>query len=101
MIDDKGTVEEAWLAGDALLRIRQQLPHGAWLPARKERAFSIYQERFADFSDLTFLFVGNFDVEQMVEWLQISLGNLPSLHRVETWQHVLEHYTAKEGEFYT
>ena len=53
-----------------------------------ERAFSIYQERFADFSDFTFIFVGNFDVEQMVEWSQIYLGNLPSLHRVETWQDV-------------
>ena len=53
-----------------------------------ERAFSIYQERFADFSDFTFLFVGNFDVERMVAWSQIYLGNLPSLHRVETWQDV-------------
>jgi len=31
------TVEEAWLAGDALLRIKQQLPHGAWTPALEER----------------------------------------------------------------
>ena len=53
-----------------------------------ERAFSIYQERFADFSDFTFIFVGNFDVERMVAWSQIYLGNLPSLHRVETWQDV-------------
>ena len=52
------------------------------------RAFSIYQERFADFSDFTFLFVGNFDVEQMVEWSQRYLGNLPSSNRVETWQDV-------------
>ena len=34
------TVEEARLAGDALLRIRQQLPHGAWLPAPKERGIA-------------------------------------------------------------
>ena len=34
------TVEEAWLAGDALLRIRQQLPHGAWTPALRERGIS-------------------------------------------------------------
>ena len=34
------TGEEAWLAGDALLRIRQQLPHGAWLPALKERGIA-------------------------------------------------------------
>ena len=52
------------------------------------RAFSIYQERFADFSDFTFLFVGNFDVKQMVDWSQRYLGNLPSSNRVETWQDV-------------
>ncbi len=51
----------------------------------KERAFAIYQERFGDFSDFTFVFVGHFDIEQMVEWSQIYLGNLPSSGRVETW----------------
>ncbi|MDE0632901.1 MAG: insulinase family protein [Caldilineaceae bacterium] len=50
-----------------------------------ERAFAIYQERFADFSDFTFIFVGNFDLEQMVDWSQRYLGNLPSLDRAETW----------------
>ena len=50
-----------------------------------ERAFSIYQERFADFSDFTFVFVGNFDLVQMVEWAQIYLGNLPSTGRTESW----------------
>ena len=34
------TVEAAWLAGDALLRIKEQLPHGAWTPALKERGIS-------------------------------------------------------------
>ena len=34
------TVEEAWLAGDALLRIKEQLPHGAWTPALKERGIA-------------------------------------------------------------
>ena len=53
-----------------------------------ERAFAIYQERFADFSDFTFIFVGNFDVEQMVDWSQRYLGNLPSLNRSETWKDV-------------
>ena len=33
------TVEEAWLAGDALFRIRPP-PHGAWLPSRQERAIA-------------------------------------------------------------
>ena len=53
-----------------------------------ERAFAIYQERFADFSDFTFVFVGNFDLEQMVDWSQRYLGNLPSQGREETWQDV-------------
>ncbi|MDE0198343.1 MAG: insulinase family protein [Caldilineaceae bacterium] len=53
-----------------------------------ERAFAIYQERFADFSDFTFVFVGNFELEQMVDWSQRYLGNLPSLGRSETWQDV-------------
>lgn len=34
------TVEEAWLAGDALMRIKEQLPHGAWTPALKERGIA-------------------------------------------------------------
>jgi len=92
----------------AFLRNRATQPNAAWQDAftaarygstiRKEvlplaeiealdldRAFAIYQERFADFSDFTFVFVGNFDVEQMVEWSQVYLGNLPSTGRVETW----------------
>ncbi len=35
------TVEEAWLAGDALLRIKEQLPHGAWTPALRERGIPV------------------------------------------------------------
>ena len=34
------TVEEAWLAGDALLRIKEQLPHGAWTPALEDRGIA-------------------------------------------------------------
>ena len=36
------TVEEAWLAGDALLRIKQQLPHGTWTPALADRGISVH-----------------------------------------------------------
>ena len=39
------TVEEAWLAGDSLLRIKQQLPHGAWTPALEERGIHPRQAR--------------------------------------------------------
>ena len=34
------TVENACLAVDALLRIKEQLPHGAWTAALKERGIS-------------------------------------------------------------
>ena len=34
------TVEEAWLAGDALLRIKDQLPHGGWRTGLEERGIS-------------------------------------------------------------
>ncbi len=55
----------------------------------RERALAIYQDRFGDFSDFTFVFVGHMDIEQMVEWSQIYLGNLPSTNRVESWVDVL------------
>ena len=34
------TVEEAWLAGDALMRIRDQLPHGGWRAGLEERGIT-------------------------------------------------------------
>ncbi|MDE0077269.1 MAG: hypothetical protein OXO50_07105 [Caldilineaceae bacterium] len=39
------TVEEAWHAGDALTRIKEQLPHGAWTPALKERGIAVRSVR--------------------------------------------------------
>ncbi|NJK54147.1 MAG: insulinase family protein, partial [Leptolyngbyaceae cyanobacterium SU_3_3] len=53
-----------------------------------ERAFAIYQERFADTSDFTFVFVGSFEEEQIKSLAQIYLGNLPAGDRVESWSDV-------------
>ena len=39
------TVEEAWLAGDALMRIKEQLPHGEWTPALEERGIAVRSAR--------------------------------------------------------
>lgn len=39
------TVEEAWPAGDALMRIKEQLSHGAWTPALKERGIAVRSAR--------------------------------------------------------
>jgi len=43
-----------------------------------ERAFEIYKERFANPADFIFVFVGNFDEELMLEYLQLYLGSLPT-----------------------
>lgn len=64
------------------------LPLEAFETLDLDRALAIYQDRFADFSDFTFIFVGNFDVAQMIEWSQIYLGNLPATGRTETWRDV-------------
>lgn len=49
-----------------------------------DRAFEIYKERFADASDFTFVFVGNFDAEKIKPMLELYLGSLPSLNRNES-----------------
>jgi zinc protease len=54
----------------------------------RERAYELYRERFADFSDFTFTFVGNFDPAELKRLAQIYLGNLPSTGRTETWRDV-------------
>ncbi len=51
-----------------------------------DRAFSFYQERFADASDFTFYFVGAFDLEEIRPLVEQYLGALPNLDREETWQ---------------
>ena len=51
-----------------------------------DRAFSFYQERFADASDFTFYFVGAFDPEGIRPLVEQYLGALPNLGREETWR---------------
>jgi zinc protease len=53
-----------------------------------DRAFEIYQDRFADASDFTFLFVGNFRMDSMREMVRKYLGNLPSASRRENWKNI-------------
>ena len=54
----------------------------------EKRTFDIYRDRFADFSDFTFTFVGNFDVNTVKALAQSYLGNLPAGGRKETWRDV-------------
>ena len=51
-------------------------------------AMNFYKNRFADASDFTFIFVGNFDIEKIKPYLKTYLGGLPSTNRKETWKDV-------------
>jgi zinc protease len=73
----------------------QNNPRGGGFPTMEqldqidfERAFSIYQERFADASDFTFFLVGNVNVMEIKPMLELYLGGLPSINRDETWKDV-------------
>ncbi len=48
-----------------------------------DKSFEIYKDRFADASDFTFTFVGNFDVQKIKPLLEQYLGSLPSTNRKE------------------
>ena len=49
------------------------------------KAQQLYDDRFADAGDFTFLFVGNFDLKQIKALIVQYLGSLPANGRNETW----------------
>jgi zinc protease len=53
-----------------------------------DKSMAFYKERFADASDFTFFFVGNFDLPTLQPLVERYLGSLPSTHRKETWKDV-------------
>lgn len=53
-----------------------------------DKAYDFYRSRFADASDFTFLFVGNFDVESIKPLLEQYLGSLPSTYSKESFRDV-------------
>ncbi len=57
-----------------------------------KKAMGVYQDRFADASDFTFLFVGNFEVEKLKALTEVYLGSLPTKKRKETWKDVKAFY---------
>jgi len=61
------------------------------------KAYEIYKERFADASDFTFVFVGNFEVEKIKPLLEQYLGSLPALGRKEEAKDLNVHIP--EGRF--
>ena len=53
-----------------------------------DKSLAFYKDRFADASDFTFYFVGNFDEATMKPLVERYLGSLPSLKRKETWKDI-------------
>ncbi len=53
-----------------------------------KKALEIYRDRFADASDFTFFFVGNFDKAQLKELTKKYLATLPSTNREESWKDI-------------
>jgi zinc protease len=53
-----------------------------------DKAISIYKDRYADFSDFTFFFVGSFAMDTIKPFVEQYLAALPSLNRNETWKDV-------------
>ncbi|MEM7370912.1 MAG: insulinase family protein [Bacteroidota bacterium] len=49
-------------------------------------AYEVYKDRFADASDFTFIFLGNFEVETIKPLLNQYLASLPSSNRGENWK---------------
>jgi zinc protease len=56
------------------------------------RIMDIFKDRFADASDFTYVFVGNFNVDEITPLLETYLGGLPSTNRKETWKDVSPEY---------
>ncbi|TFB12708.1 insulinase family protein [Candidatus Marinimicrobia bacterium MT.SAG.4] len=50
-----------------------------------ERSYEIFRERFADIDGFTFVFVGNFEIDELTKLAQTYLGSLPALIRNENW----------------
>ena len=54
-----------------------------------QKSLAIYKDRFADASDFTFVFVGNFEPENIKPLVETYLGGLPALIRNETARDVV------------
>jgi zinc protease len=53
-----------------------------------KKSFTIYKDRFADASDFTFLFVGNFAIDSIKTLVTTYLAKLPSIKREENWRDI-------------
>jgi zinc protease len=56
--------------------------------SKYDRQFALYQERFADLSDFTFVIVGSVNVDSLKPLVEQWLGALPGAGRKEMWKDV-------------
>ncbi|KAA6319222.1 Protease 3, partial [termite gut metagenome] len=54
--------------------------------ANYDKILSMYNDRYKDAGDFTFIFVGNIDVQEVKPYLELYLASLPANHRVETFK---------------
>jgi zinc protease len=57
-----------------------------------DKAMKIYQDRFADAGDFTFVFVGNVSADKLKGLAETYLASLPSKGRKEKWKDVNVHH---------
>ena len=50
-----------------------------------QKAYNFYKDRFADFSDFTFFFTGNFSLKEIEPLITAYIGGLPTSGRKESW----------------
>lgn len=73
--------------------LSQNHPRGGIFPTEEDwdkidfsRSFEIYEERFGDATDFTFVFVGNFKIDSLKPLLNQYIGSLTSSGKKETWK---------------
>ncbi len=53
-----------------------------------QKSLEIYQDRFANISDLQFVFVGNINPDTLKYYSELYLASLPSTKNLETWKDI-------------
>ena len=94
VIENRGASPEAVWSDPLGVTLAQGPPRR--LPPSRERleqvdldqALAFYRERFADFGDFTFLFVGTLDIDEFKPLVERYLASLPSSGRDETWRDI-------------
>lgn len=91
-VQNRSQSPEAAFGDTLMVTLTQGHPRGRPLTtelvnaADLDIALDFYRDRFADFGDFTFFFVGNLDLAAMRPLVETYLGGLPSAGRTETWR---------------